>query len=151
MRETQRVARTATRLASAPAQQPGSTVKPFIHRSGDEMIRSKEYGGRTWARTKDPLIKSQLLYQLSYASMPVGLGGWAVPVADRPGSRVFCGCKHPTATLCHRARRLLRSIAIRMPMHSSTVIIAEPPNDTNGSGMPTTGASPITIIRLIAK
>jgi hypothetical protein len=25
-------------------------------------------GGRTWARTKDPLIKSQLLYQLSYAS-----------------------------------------------------------------------------------
>jgi hypothetical protein len=28
-----------------------------------------ESGGRTWARTKDPLIKSQLLYQLSYASM----------------------------------------------------------------------------------
>ncbi len=27
-----------------------------------------KYGGRTWARTKDPLIKSQLLYQLSYAS-----------------------------------------------------------------------------------
>ena len=27
-------------------------------------------GGRTWARTKDPLIKSQLLYQLSYASIP---------------------------------------------------------------------------------
>ena len=26
-------------------------------------------GGRTWARTKDPLIKSQLLYQLSYASI----------------------------------------------------------------------------------
>ena len=32
----------------------------------DEFI--KENGGRTWARTKDPLIKSQLLYQLSYAS-----------------------------------------------------------------------------------
>ena len=29
-------------------------------------------GGRTWARTKDPLIKSQLLYQLSYASIPGG-------------------------------------------------------------------------------
>ena len=29
-----------------------------------------KYGGRTWARTKDPLIKSQLLYQLSYASIP---------------------------------------------------------------------------------
>ncbi|VXC97606.1 hypothetical protein SPHINGOAX6_70709 [Sphingomonas sp. AX6] len=30
-----------------------------------------ENGGRTWARTKDPLIKSQLLYQLSYASIRV--------------------------------------------------------------------------------
>ena len=29
----------------------------------------KDFGGRTWARTKDPLIKSQLLYQLSYASI----------------------------------------------------------------------------------
>ena len=29
----------------------------------------KDFGGRTWARTKDPLIKSQLLYQLSYASV----------------------------------------------------------------------------------
>jgi hypothetical protein len=29
----------------------------------------RENGGRTWARTKDPLIKSQLLYQLSYASI----------------------------------------------------------------------------------
>jgi hypothetical protein len=26
-----------------------------------------EFGGRTRARTWDPLIKSQLLYQLSYA------------------------------------------------------------------------------------
>lgn len=36
-----------------------------------------KFGGRTWARTKDPLIKSQLLYQLSYASipLPVSLGG----------------------------------------------------------------------------
>jgi hypothetical protein len=31
---------------------------------------TREFGGRTWARTKDPLIKSQLLYQLSYASTP---------------------------------------------------------------------------------
>jgi hypothetical protein len=29
----------------------------------------ENFGGRTWARTKDPLIKSQLLYQLSYASI----------------------------------------------------------------------------------
>ena len=34
------------------------------------QIYKEENGGRTWARTKDPLIKSQLLYQLSYASMP---------------------------------------------------------------------------------
>ena len=33
------------------------------------IISAMESGGRTWARTKDPLIKSQLLYQLSYASM----------------------------------------------------------------------------------
>ncbi len=32
-------------------------------------ITIEKIGGRTWARTKDPLIKSQLLYQLSYASM----------------------------------------------------------------------------------
>lgn len=37
-----------------------------------------EGGGRTWARTKDPLIKSQLLYQLSYASIPA-VGGEAAP------------------------------------------------------------------------
>ena len=45
------------------------------------------FGGRTWARTKDPLIKSQLLYQLSYAStrsrfrlksraVSIGFFGW---------------------------------------------------------------------------
>ena len=36
----------------------------------------EKYGGRTWARTKDPLIKSQLLYQLSYASKAVRLAAW---------------------------------------------------------------------------
>ena len=34
----------------------------FKHEKGD--------GGRTRVRTWDPLIKSQLLYQLSYASVP---------------------------------------------------------------------------------
>jgi hypothetical protein len=33
------------------------------------IVCCDEDGGRTWARTKDPLIKSQLLYQLSYASV----------------------------------------------------------------------------------
>ena len=31
-------------------------------------------GGRTRARTLDPLIKSQLLYQLSYAPIEAALG-----------------------------------------------------------------------------
>jgi hypothetical protein len=44
----------------------------------------REYGGRTWARTKDPLIKSQLLYQLSYASAPY----W-ISVPER---RPYSGC-----------------------------------------------------------
>ena len=35
-----------------------------------QLFSFGKYGGRTWARTKDPLIKSQLLYQLSYASIP---------------------------------------------------------------------------------
>ena len=34
----------------------------------DLYPKLRKDGGRTWARTKDPLIKSQLLYQLSYAS-----------------------------------------------------------------------------------
>jgi len=44
------------------------------------MNFAKSDGGRTWARTKDPLIKSQLLYQLSYASTPARLprGGWGM-------------------------------------------------------------------------
>ena len=35
----------------------------------ENIANTVVYGGRTWARTKDPLIKSQLLYQLSYASI----------------------------------------------------------------------------------
>src|SRR5690242_8542637 len=46
--------------------------------------------------------------------------------------------------------RVWRSIAIRMPRQIRTVICAEPPKLTSGSGMPTTGASPITMPRLIA-
>jgi hypothetical protein len=37
-------------------------------------------GGRTRARTLDPLIKSQLLYQLSYAPIETGAGP-----RERPG------------------------------------------------------------------
>ncbi len=38
----------------------------------------------------------------------------------------------------------------RIPTQIMTVIIAEPPKLNSGSGMPTTGARPITIIMLIA-
>ena len=49
-------------------------------------------GGRTWARTKDPLIKSQLLYQLSYASaLPFSAKGLVCPPI-RLGSTPYSGC-----------------------------------------------------------
>ena len=106
-------------------------------------------GGRPGGRTPDLLIKSQLLYQLSYASIPAAeavsrfaLGGAPVAGDLRIANPFFA--YQPVF------RRLSRSIDIRMPRHSSTVICADPPKLTSGSGMPTTGASPITIIRLIA-
>ena len=40
-----------------------------IPERGKRLYFLGKSGGRTWARTKDPLIKSQLLYQLSYASV----------------------------------------------------------------------------------
>ena len=46
--------------------------------------------------------------------------------------------------------RCWRSSAISSPRHSITVMTAEPPKLTSGKGTPTTGARPITIIRLIA-
>lgn len=35
------------------------------------LISKGDIGGRTRTRTLDPLIKSQLLYQLSYAPAPI--------------------------------------------------------------------------------
>ena len=108
-----------------------------------------KYGGRTWARTKDPLIKSQLLYQLSYASMPIG------NAATRPRA-ACCGRasnkrRGPVQALYSRRDwlRCWRSSAMRMPRQSMIVITADPPKLTRGRGTPTTGASPMTIIRLI--
>jgi len=45
-------------------------------------------------------------------------------------------------------RRRHRSTAMIAPMHAMLVIIEEPPWLMKGSGIPTTGARPITIIRL---
>ena len=56
-------------------------------------------GGRTWARTKDPLIKSQLLYQLSYASTLAykrSAGGSNLHQADAGfGGRTWARTKDP--------------------------------------------------------
>ena len=68
-------------------------------------------------------------------------------------SKIPCsGCQlRPRPRYFRRAsRRCLRSIAINSPRQIITVSIAEPPQETSGSGMPTTGARPITIIRLTA-
>src|SRR5687768_28974 len=67
-----------------------------------EDVRAEENGGRTRARTWDPLIKSQLLYQLSYASAPVGQSGHlGAEAADcnrrRPGSRRGRGARRGIA------------------------------------------------------
>ena len=57
-----------------------------------------DFGGRTWARTKDPLIKSQLLYQLSYASIS--------RTGQRPGEGVaYSGSDHAGNTFCDALRR----------------------------------------------
>ena len=37
----------------------------------------KKFGSPNWTRTSDPLINSQLLYQLSYRGIPVGTGAIA--------------------------------------------------------------------------
>ena len=53
-----------------------------------------EFGGHTWVRTKDPLIKSQLLYQLSYASVSLALVGTAEK-AWRIAARPRCATPNP--------------------------------------------------------
>jgi hypothetical protein len=44
---------------------------------------SSGHGGRTRARTWDPLIKSQLLYQLSYAPHCMGMAGSGAAIPSR--------------------------------------------------------------------
>src|SRR5687768_18433173 len=89
-----------------------------------EDVRSIKNGGRTRARTWDPLIKSQLLYQLSYASVPCR--------AERPSRRAGGGLQAAQAR--RRSRRFWRSIDISAPRQIITVSIADPPHDTKGRG-----------------
>ena len=122
------------------------------------IVLGEEGGGRTWARTKDPLIKSQLLYQLSYAStLPFRCDLAIVPVRRECP---FSGCRADEKRFFARARkfrqfsplgrRCQRFTAMIVPTQIMLVIIEEPPWLMKGRGMPTTGARPMTIIRLIA-
>lgn len=54
------------RLSTKPANGHPCT-KTMMHMNNDAHESGHTDGGRTRARTWDPLIKSQLLYQLSYA------------------------------------------------------------------------------------
>ena len=63
-----------------PAQRVAPIARAALRFLPGETTPEKG-GGRTWARTKDPLIKSQLLYQLSYASVAFGAVRWARPSA----------------------------------------------------------------------
>ncbi len=71
-------------------------------------------GGRTRARTWDPLIKSQLLYQLSYAP---GLPSAGSPAGRGSLSKGETGCpaalplSHQTQKAAERARRPLEAMA----------------------------------------
>ena len=63
------------------------------------------HGSRSWTRTNDPLINSQLLYQLSYSGMSTARSCVAricVPCARRAGPR---GSRVPTAALLRAALR----------------------------------------------
>ena len=60
--------------------------------------KARIVGGRTRARTWDPLIKSQLLCQLSYASISVKEGG-AVSMQYRPKQHLPLSCGRVTSRL----------------------------------------------------
>src|SRR5262249_19472542 len=61
------------------------------------LIDLGKFGGRTRTRTLDPLIKSQLLYQLSYAPGPTGSvprrGPFSKGPSPSPGSAACTGRK----------------------------------------------------------
>jgi hypothetical protein len=78
----------------SPIRRGSTTLKPNIKPLCDGLVRKGEKrsrinGGRTRTRTWDPLIKSQLLYQLSYAP------GISPPPAVRAGSCSKAGSHCP--------------------------------------------------------
>jgi len=70
---------------------------------------------------------------------------------DGANSKGGGGCKPVFVQRQSPAWRLARATPITRPSRIITVIIALPPQLISGSGMPTTGARPITIIMLIAR
>ena len=87
----QRILPLAFSLCVLGAYSTGLTRQSPLRLYGKIMISMGNFGGRTWARTKDPLIKSQLLYQLSYASpwASSGLARWPARIA---GSASYSDC-----------------------------------------------------------
>src|SRR3954463_8254066 len=87
--------------------------------------QSLKGGGRTRARTWDPLIKSQLLYQLSYAperrSMPCEVGR----LAKRSGDGKRCGACFP--------RLLPQARKCEKPLDSSGFAKVNPRVDPSGN------------------
>ena len=114
---------------------------------------SPKYLMLQWKNALVYRLKSQLLYQLSYASTAVRrkLRRYILALSAGAGSMRPSGAQpaHFNGQISRDTVRCCRSSAIRSPRHSMTVITAEPPKLTSGSGTPTTGARPITIIRLI--
>ena len=70
-------------------------------------------GAPSGFRTPDPLIKSQLLYQLSYApaakegrEVALGVGGVKASVDGNPGLALSCGGDGERARVVFQAQRL---------------------------------------------
>src|SRR3954452_2995242 len=112
------------RSRKAPARTSSPTCSPEI---------ADRNGGRTRARTWDPLIKSQLLYQLSYASKsdfePVRRTGGSETaaikqrlVAKAPSRDASAGLQPPQPP--RESARFRRSIAISTPRQIITVLTA---------------------------
>jgi hypothetical protein len=128
--------------------------KSSFAKASEDNLRcfAAQVGGCTRARTSDPLIKSQLLYQLSYAPTVPGRAR-NITTGDRPvhrGHPPFWGPISGTQISPFRIResRCTRTERIS-PNPIITAIIEVPPNEISGSGTPTTGISPITIAVLM--
>ncbi len=96
MRRVRRPWRGPTHHGSGPGR-AGRLLSPSSACFGGNYIRQRDavwIGGRSRIRTYDPLIKSQLLYQLSYA-----------PAKGAAYSNPLTACEAPAGASRHRERR----------------------------------------------